>query len=175
MSRFVLFLLVLVTFCFADSDAINFKVSYLQAFAQENPSDIKSREILLKHFYKLNDKKNILKYSKEIYNLNPNDTVLASILNSLDLKIKTKRLNQVLSTYLQNKDFIKYINLYQALNDTKQTIPNYYHVNALYCAVMSNHFKLAKKILKRDDLPMTPHLSQIMRILDQKLANNSDI
>jgi hypothetical protein len=145
------------------------------AYAKDNPNDIKSREILLKHFYKIDDKKNILKYSEELHSLDPQNMVLLSILKELDMKIKYKKISETLKNFIKNKQYTRYLNLYQALVDTKTPIEKNFHVDALYSAVMSDNYKLAKEILKRDDLPMSPHLTNIMRVLDKKLGSDTSL
>jgi hypothetical protein len=152
-----------------------YKITYLMVYAKDNPSDVKSREILLKHFYKINDKKNILRYSVELHSLDPKNKVLASILKELDMRIKHRKITETLKNFIKNKQYIRYLNLYQALVDTKTDIAKNFHIDALYSAVMSDNYKLAKKILKRDDLPMSPHLTNIMRILDKKLGNDTSL
>jgi hypothetical protein len=152
-----------------------YKISYLMAYADDNPKDIKSRELLLKHFYKTDDKKNILRYSEELHSLDPENKVLVSILKDLDMKIKHKKITETLKTFIKNKQYTRYLNLYQALIDTKTDIPKNFHVDALYSAVMSDNYKLAKEILKRDDLPMSPHLTNIMRVLDKKLGSDTSL
>jgi len=170
---FVIFLITLSLFA-KDADS-SYKITYLMAYAQDNPTDIRSRELLLKHFYEIDDKKNILKYSKELHDIDPKNQVLASILKKLDIMIKKKKISSILKTYIQKKEYTRYLNLYQALVDTKYEIPKNCHVDALYSAVMSSNYKLAKEILKRDDLPMTPHLSHIMKVLDKKLGSDTNL
>jgi len=172
---FLLLALGLYLFAQEPTPTPTYKLTYLMAYAQDNPNDIKSREILLKHFYKINDKEKILKYSRELHSLDPLNATLASIIKELDLKIKGKKISQTLKTFIKNGQYTKYLNLYQALIDTNQTIPKNVHIDALYSAVMSSNYKLAKEILKRDDLPMSPHLTYIMRVLDKKLGNDTSL
>ena len=111
----------------------------------------------------------------ELHSLDPKNKVLASILKELDLRIKHRKITETLKNFIKNKQYIRYLNLYQALVDTKTDIAKNFHIDALYSAVMSDNYKLAKKILKRDDLPMSPHLTNIMRILDKKLGNDTSL
>jgi len=174
MKKFFIYLFLVISL-FANDAKPTYKITYLMAYAQDNPKDVKSREILLKYFYKKNDKKNILKYSKELHDIDPQNSVLASIIKELDMKIKKRKISQLLKNYIKNKEYTRYLNLYQALIDTQQDIPKNYHIDALYSAVMSANYKLAKEILKRDDLPMSPHLTQIMRVLDKKLGSDTSL
>jgi len=171
-----IFYVIFLTLSLFGADAKpTYKITYLMAYAADNPQDVKSREMLLKHFYKINDKKNILKYSRELHELDPQNSVLASIIKELDMKIQRKKISALLKEYIKNKEYTRYLNLYQAVVDTQKNIPQNYHVNALYSAVMSSNYQLAKEILKRDDLPMTPHLTNIMKVLDKKLGNDTSL
>ncbi len=170
MKKIVLFLLLGISL-YASDAKISYNITYLMAYAEDNPHDIKSREILLKHFYAKNNTKMIMKYAQELHDLDEKDSVLAQVLNSLDMKITQDKITKVLKDFLKNKEYIRYLNLYQALVDTDKIVSKQTHIDALYCAVMSENFVLAKNILKRDDLPMSPKLSSIMEILDKKLGS----
>jgi len=154
---------------------LKYDTRYLMVFADENPDDIKSREILVEYFYKKNDKKNLLKYSQELFYLDKKNKILTKVLEEYTFKTKNKKIASTLEEMLKNKQYTRYLNLYQALVDTKTYIKKQMHVDALYCAIMSENFDLAKKILKRDDLPMSPKLSSIMKILDKKLGSDRDL
>jgi len=170
MKKTLIFLLLSFSL-YASESKVAYNITYLMAYADDNSHDIKSREILLKHFYAKNDTNMIIKYAKELHDLDEKDPVLVEVMNLLDIKIKKDKISEVLKDFLKNKEYIKYLNLYQALVDTKKVVPKQMHIDALYCAVMSENFLLAKEILKRDDLPMSPKLSSIMKILDKKLGS----
>jgi len=174
MKKFVLILLFSVLLFSSDTNP-TYKITYLMSYAEDNPKDIHSRELLLEHFYKIHDKKNIIKYSKELHQLDPQNRTLATIIKKLDLQLKNKKISALLKDYIKNKEYTRYLNLYQALIDTQNQVPKDYHVDALYSAIMSSKYELAKEILKRDDLPMTPYLTKIMKVLDKKLGSDTNL
>ncbi|HIO90146.1 MAG TPA: hypothetical protein EYG69_00075 [Campylobacterales bacterium] len=175
---------VVFSFLFALSLYANNNVGYdlvfLTNYAEENPDNIRARELLLTHYIKTKDRKNILKYSQQLHKIDPKNRVLVKLVKAFTYKQKIAKLTKedatkVLKDFFKKEDYIRYINLYQALVDSNKNISKDSHVDALYSAVMLNKYKLAKNILKRDDLPMSPHLSSIMRMLDKKLASSQNL
>ena len=173
MKKIVLF--VLLTISLFGEMIGSFDKDFLISYATNHPKDIKSRELLLLHFYKKNDKKMILKYSQELFSLNPKDEVLNKVVQTVYQKDIDKKIVLTLKFLYQNKSYTKYLNFYQALLDTKKKLPSVFHVDALYCAVEISDFRLAKKILRRKDLPMSPHLSEVMKVLDKKLGSKQSL
>ncbi len=148
---------------------------FLLAYAKNHPKDIKSRELLLAYFYKKNNKKMIVKFSEEIYSINPNNKILKEVVGRVYKKELRQKIVLKLKEFYDKKEYIRYINLYQALQDLDRHVPSLFHVNALYSAVEVSDFKLAKKILRRKDLPMSPHLSEVMQALDKKLHSEKSL
>ncbi len=142
---------------------------FLLAYSQNHPNDIKSRELLLTYFYKTGNKKMIVKLSEEIFSINPNDKILKEVVGRVYKKELSEKIVLKLKELYEQKEYIRYINLYQSLQDVGRKVPNLFQVNALYSAVEVSDFKLAKKILNSKDLPMSPHLSEVMQVLDKKL------
>ncbi len=148
---------------------------FLLAYAKNHPKDLKSRELLLAYFYKKEDKKMIVRLSEEIYSINPNDKILKDVVGQVYKKELKEKIVLKLKEFYSAKEYIKYINLYQSLQDVGRKIPNLFHVNALYSAVEVSDYKLAKRILGRKDLPMSPHLSEVMQVLDKKLHSEKSL
>ncbi len=148
---------------------------FLLAYSQNHPNDIKSRELLLAYFYKKEDKKMIVQLSEELFSLNPNDKVLKIVVGSVYKKELGEKIVLKLKELYNAKEYVKYINLYQSLQDVGRKVPDLFHVNALYSAVEISDFKLAKRILGSKDLPMSPHLSEVMQVLDKKLHSGKSL
>ena len=123
----------------------SFDKDFLISYALNHPKDVKSRELLLIHFYRKNDKKMILKYSQELFSIDPKDEVLNKVVKTVYQKDIDKRIVLTLKSLYQNKSYTKYLNFYQSLIDIDKKIPNIFHVNALYSAVEVSDFKLAKR------------------------------
>lgn len=177
--KIVIFSILLVMSLFS-KDEVGYDLAFLTNYAEENPDNIRTRELLLTHYIKAKDRKNILKYSQQMHKIDPKNRVLSKLINAFTKKQKIVKLtkedaSKVLKGFLEKEDYLRYINLYQALINSNKDITKDSHVDALYSAVMLNKYKLAKNILKRDDLPMSPHLTSIMKILDKKLANNKNM
>ena len=148
---------------------------FLLAYSNNHPKDIKSKEILLTYFYKKNNKKMIVKFSEEIFALEPNNKVVKEVVGKVYKKELKEKVVLKLRELYDAKEYLKYLNLSQSLQDTNIKLPSIFQVNALYSAVEVSNFQLAKRILKRKDLPMSPHLSEVMQALDKKLRSEKNL
>ncbi len=171
-----LFFILFVFFTVSNAEMIgSYDKDFLLAYSKNHPKDLKSRELLLAYFYKKENKKMIVKFSEEIYSLNPNDTVLKKVVNKVYNNDFDENIINSLKKLYKSKDYIRYINFYQAILDTNRKVPDIFHINAIYSAVETNNFKLAKKILEGKKFSMTPYLSEVMKALDRKLYNGKNL
>jgi len=155
-------------------DIAGYDLTFLKAYNNEHPNSIRCKELLLTHYIAKNDIHNMIKYSKQIHTLDPKNKILANLINQVNKTDKVKKLpvstaKKTLDKLFKEKNYFAYINFYQTLVSLKKDVPKETHVDALYSAIMINKYDLAKKILKRKDLPMSSHLSTVMRILDRKI------
>jgi len=158
-----------------NAEVISYKISSLITYAQENPKDIKSRELLLKYFYKKRDKDMIIKYSKELFSLDSKNRVLKNIVKNYLQVEKQEKIEKTLNNLFKNKEYIRFLNFYTALIDTNKKINKEFHLKAIYSAIKIDDYDLAQKIFEKENLPLTPMFSKVMAMLDKKLGNDKSL
>ncbi len=156
-------------------------LEYMLKYVQKDPTNIIDRKFLVNYFISINDKKHALKIAKEVLRINPDDLEMLSFLkqNGAAIPKDTKIAQQttqtkdkaisILNDYYQNKAYDRFINLYKALNDKREYIPTYVHLQALNAAVEMQKYPLAKKILLENNFQPSVHLQQFKELIDQKL------
>ncbi len=157
------------------AETLSYKVVKLINYAQKHPKDIKSREILLKYFYKKNNKEQLLKYSKELLTIDPKNKILSTIIDKSLLKERQERMIKTLNRLFDNKEYLRYINFYTALIDINEKLSSDLHTKAIYSAIQIDDYTLAQKIFQNHNLPLTPLFGKVMVMLDKKLGSGKNL
>ena len=70
------------------------------------------------------------------------------------------------------KSYNRFMNLYISLENNNVVMPTPIHVSALYCAIELGKYKKAKSILHIYRMPRNEHITQIEKLIDEKLLLN---
>ncbi len=155
-------------------------LAFLQQYILEHPNDVDARKVLLNYYLSLNDDKHATQIAQELLRIDPDDVETLGLVKSEKLKVafnyddvhsdaRRDKVVALLHTYQSQRDYRRYINLYQAFANQKAYLPRYVHLEALDIAVQLREYRLARRILLENDFPATSHLRELRALLDRKL------
>ncbi len=162
-------------------DNVKQDLDYMLKYVRQNPQNTTDRKFLVNYFISVNDTENAIKMAKEVLSINPDDIEMLAFVKkmgeSLPLKTTTDTTStqtkdkaiSILNDYYQSKSYDRFINLYKALNDKREYIPSYIHLQALNAAVSLHKYPLAKQILLENNFEPSVHLQEFKELIDQKL------
>lgn len=141
---------------------------------KKDPHDALSRKILALHYEKIGNTKQSNYFANAVLKINPDDEEMLSLLKSKNLSVYTTKdtANKALKKleyFNDRKEYNRFMNLYISLENNNIVIPTQIHVNALYCAIELEQYEKAKSILHIYRMPKNRYISQIEKLLDEKL------
>jgi hypothetical protein len=179
--KLTLYIIIFIfTIKVAIANSVEYDLNFLKSYASHNPHDIRVREILLKYYKDMKDKQNVIKYSKQLYKLDPKNRVVLELINNFITSSRVAKytkddISKVLHKLIKDGNHIGYLNFYQALLSLGRDIPKKSHIDALYSAIILNRYAIAQDILQRDDISSSPYLSKITEMLNKKLATTKRV
>jgi len=163
------------------NNSVEKDLDYMLKYVRKNPENIADRKFLVNYFISVNDTKRAIAMAKEILRVNPDDIEMLAFIKKegvMPTKNYTKPVQSaqtkdeaitILNDYYQANSYDRFINLYKALNDKREYIPSYIHLQALNAAVSLHKYPLAKKILLENNFEPSVHLQEFKELIDQKL------
>lgn len=169
------------TFSRKSNNSVEKDLDYMLKYVGKNPENIADRKFLVNYFISVNDTKRAIAMAKEILRVNPDDIEMLAFVKKEGVVTPEKSITPVqsaqtkdeaiaiLNDYYQANSYDRFINLYKALNDKREYIPSYIHLQALNAAVSLHKYPLAKKILLENNFEPSVHLQEFKELIDQKL------
>ncbi len=151
-------------------------ILYLEQKIQKDPNDLLSRKILAKHYEKKGDKTKAHYFANAVLKIDPDDSQMLNYIKTKGQK-KDKIVSkqtvesalQKLSEFYADKEYGKFMNLYNSLEHNNVVIPTMVHVDALYSAIELKQYKKAKSILHIYRMPQNKYITKIEKLVDEKL------
>jgi len=153
------------------------EMDHLLALVQNiksNPNDALSRKILAFHYEKIGNSRQAIYFANSVLKINPDDSDMIDLLksqsgskyasNSRDSQAFLK-----LEDFYSRNQYDRFMNLYISLENRNIVMPTQMHINALYCAIDLKQYKKAKSILHIYRMPKNEHMTQIEKLIDEKL------
>ncbi len=158
-------------------------LAFLLEYIAKHPERIQERKFLMRYFLSVNDRKEAKRLAGEILSIDPDEaeTLRLAKANGIDISLPAKetvaakpdsrrdRLVSLLNSYKEAGRYDRYLNLYRALTERGEYLPQYVHLETLDIAVQERAYRLARRILMQNRFKNTPHLRQLRALLDRRL------
>ena len=158
-------------------------LAFLLNYVKNHPHSIEERKFLLHYFLSVNDKVRANRMASEILAIDPDEPETLAVVrkNRLDKAVEKKaqldarpdsrrdKIVALLNEYKEQGELQRYLNLYRALLERGEYLPEYIHLDALNTAVEMKAYRLAKRILIENSFKNSPHLRELKAMLDRKL------
>jgi tetratricopeptide (TPR) repeat protein len=156
-------------------------VKFLLESIKRNPKDIISRKVLARYYKKIGKNSEAKKFASDALRLDPDDTEMLVLLGdspmmkktkvaTFDNKPRTVKAIAKLNYFYKYKKYVKFINLYNSLENNSILMPTAVHVKALYSALNLEDYKRAKAILYIYRMPKNENINKVKKLIDRKLA-----
>ena len=143
---------------------------------KNDPYDINSRKILSHHYDKIGNSQKAIYFANEVLKINPDDKEMLSFLKRNDIKKSSTASSEVLTKAVKkleilfkNGSYNRFMNLYNSLEHNNVVMPTQIHVDALYSAISLKQYKKAKSILHIYRMPKNKHITEIQKLIEEKL------
>ncbi len=149
-------------------------ILYLEQKIQKDPNDLLSRKILAKHYAKIGDKKKADYFANAVLKIDPDDSQMLNYIKEqkqdrVVSKETVESALQKLREFYANREYDRFMNLYNSLEHNNVVIPTMVHVDALYSAIELKQYKKAKSILHIYRMPQNKYITKIEKLVDEKL------